>query len=485
MNLSSAIRLEAWAAKPVIALIGAGGKSTLLFRLGNELAQAGYQTLLSTTTKLGAHQVDDAAFTLLASDPQLLARELPTSLRGYRQVLALSGEAPGGKVLGLPPEIICQLLGLADVQAVVVEADGSRRRPIKAPADHEPVVSACTNHMLTVAGMAGIGKPLSADWVHRPALVASLTGLSMGEPLTPEAVAALLTHPRGGAKGGPEQARKFLYLNLTSSVNKPCERANQLTAAREIADLVIATQVNDSGAVDDMALSGQGHQAVLIGNARGDDPVIEVYGSVVAIVLAAGEGGRMGPNRVKQLLPWGAGNTLVGHVADTALAARLIQRVVVVLGYQAGAVEESLGERPVARAENPEWQRGQSSSVRAGLQTALASMPNLSGAIFLLADQPDVLPNTIDLLVEAHRRTLASIVVPRYQGGARGNPVLFDRRVFPQLMSLAGDTGGRALFDDYGDAVQSVPIEQAAPRGIESWEDYRRRTGAIDGEGRQ
>jgi molybdenum cofactor cytidylyltransferase len=94
--------------------------------------------------------------------------------------------------------------------------------------------------------------------------------------------------------------------------------------------------------------------------------------------------------------------------------------------------------------------------------------------VFLLADQPGVRSETIDRLVEAYRRTLAPIVVPVYQGGQRGNPALFDRSVFPELLALQGDTGGRPVIERYGSGVQLVPIDLPQPQGIETMEEYRR-----------
>ena len=120
MHLTTALRLNETDSKPIIALIGAGGKSTLLFRLGDELAAAGKQTLLTATTRLRTQQIDRAPFSVIGGDPFLLSQELPISLRGYRQVLAMAGAAPEpGKLRGLSPETICRLSALADVDAVV------------------------------------------------------------------------------------------------------------------------------------------------------------------------------------------------------------------------------------------------------------------------------------------------------------------------------------------------------------------------------
>jgi molybdenum cofactor cytidylyltransferase len=464
MDLSLALRLQELPLKPVVALTGAGGKSTLLFRLGAELAAAGRQTVLTATTRLWAKQVDRAPFTILSASPQVLAQELPISLRGYRQVLVAQGPAAEpGKVQGLAPDLVCRLNGLADVDAVVVEADGSRERPLKAPAGHEPVVPVCATHVLVVAGMRALGRPLAGDTVHRPEQAAHLAGLAVGEPLSIEAVARLLCHPQGGLKGVPPGAQAFLYLNLAVDATTPAEvSAQRLAAGRQLARL---------------ALQAPGFQAVLLGSGQAEQPVDEVHGRVAGIILAAGEATRMASSIPKQILPWGEANTLVGHVVDLAQAAQDLREVVVVTGYEAAAVAAAVQGRTVRCAANPRWAEGQSSSVRAGL--AAVGRDSLA-AVFLLADQPHVSPAVIDALIQAHRQTLAPAVVPLYRGARRGNPVLFDRSLFQELMALSGDVGGRAVIQRLGEAVHGLPIDDDQPVGIETWEDYLRQRAAAD-----
>jgi molybdenum cofactor cytidylyltransferase len=460
MRLIDALRLDEAGSKPVIALTGAGGKSTLLFRLGKELAAAGRPALLTTTTRLWTHQADRAPFVLISGSEQTLAFELPTSLRGYGQALALAGPAgEPGKLAGLPPETICRLAALAEVGVVVVEADGSREHPLKAPAAHEPLVPACATHVIVVAGMAAVGRPLDAATVHRPERFAALAGLQPGDPLTPQAIAAVLAHPEGGRKGCPAGAVPLLYLNLALD-----EAASQTGADRRLAAArSIAAQV--------LAGPAPAFRSVLIGSAQAAEPVDEVYGRTAAIVLAAGGSTRFAGEAAKQLLPWQPGGTLAGRAVDIALAPGAIEEVVVVTGHRADEVQAALGDRPVRTVFNSGWQAGQSSSVAAGLR---ALGPDVAAAVFVLADQPDVQPATIDLLVEQHRRTLAPVIAPVYLGGQRGNPVLFDRRTFPELMALEGDTGGRLVIQRYGGDVLTVGIDTPLPQGIETIEDYRR-----------
>jgi probable selenium-dependent hydroxylase accessory protein YqeC len=166
----------------VTAVIGGGGKTTLLRTLGEELARGGAAVVLCATAK----------FYPFAGLPNLQdpsAPELAAALKKDRLVCA-GREVPGtgGKLTapGLPMEA---LAALADY--VLVEADGSARRPLKAHAPHEPVIPPEAGRVICVVGLAGLGRPI-AEAAHRPERYAALAGASLQDPVTPERAAAVL-----------------------------------------------------------------------------------------------------------------------------------------------------------------------------------------------------------------------------------------------------------------------------------------------------
>jgi probable selenium-dependent hydroxylase accessory protein YqeC len=108
-----------------------------------------------------------------------------------------------------------RLLALADDFRVplLIEADGSRMRPLKAPGEHEPPIPAFATQVVVVAGLTALGQPLTSDWVHRPERFAALSGLEMGQAITSEAVARALSHLSGGLKNIPAGARRVVLLN--------------------------------------------------------------------------------------------------------------------------------------------------------------------------------------------------------------------------------------------------------------------------------
>jgi len=199
--------------------------------------------------------------------------------------------------------------------------------------------------------------------------------------------------------------------------------------------------------------------------ALAEEKVFAVHEPVAGVILAAGGSSRFG--QVKQLLDW-RGEPLVRRAARTALDAGL-SPVVVVSGEATSQIGQALSGLPVNSVHNPEWEAGQSTSVKAGLR---ALPPETGAAIFLLADQPKVTSSLLRLLVETHAASLAPLVAPQVEG-RRGNPVLFDRDIFPDLMALSGDTGGRLLFARY--PVDWVPWhDPALLLDIDTPEDYLR-----------
>lgn len=188
---------------------------------------------------------------------------------------------------------------------------------------------------------------------------------------------------------------------------------------------------------------------------------------IAAILLAAGAGSRFGGGK---LLAEFRGKPLISATLDGLLGAP-VDEVIPVVG--SGARElRSICEAHGARVvENPDWQRGQSTSVRAGLK---ACGPGTRAAVILLADQPLVGAGAVERLAEAFERG-ARIAVATY-GGKRRNPVLFSREVWPLLLSeLSGDEGARGIMRAHSKLVTEVPCDDVAnPADVDTVEDLRR-----------
>lgn len=435
MNLTQALRIERGA---VVTFTGAGGKTTAMLRLGHELAAAGLRVAATTTTRLGLDELDRFPRVLSESSPGAVV----AALRETPFVLIVADRAPAqGKALGLEPERVAALSEAADV--VLVEGDGSRRLPLKAPGPGEPVVPATTTHLVCCIGLAALGRSLDETTVHRPERVAALTGSALGAPITPATLARLLLHPDGPGRGAPPTARRYLLANGADSVP-------------------------DAATLEPLWLrlgASPVWEAVLTAQVAKEPPVLAAYGHLSAVVLAAGGSVRFGSP--KQLALW-QGRPLLRHVVLQALAAP-VQEIVVVLGAYYEETAAVLAGLPVTLVYNPDWEAGQSTSVRAGLR---ACSPQTQGVLFILGDQPDLPAELLQTLVATHRRTLATVVAPRHEG-RRGNPLLFDRRCFPELLALSGDAGGRQLLDAHADEIVWVEAGPEVLRDVDKPDDLR------------
>jgi molybdenum cofactor cytidylyltransferase len=189
------------------------------------------------------------------------------------------------------------------------------------------------------------------------------------------------------------------------------------------------------------------------------EPAPEKGRAIAAVVLAAGRSSRMGgPNK---LLAEIGGKPLVRHVVDAALASRA-RPVIVVTGHQRDKVEAALAGLPVKFVHNPHFADGLGTSLKAGI-AALGTLPaEADGAIVCLGDMPQVDAALIDRLIGAFDPEHGALVVVPTIDGKRGNPVVWSRRFFPDLMAVEGDVGARYLIGRYTEAVAEVPLSGTA-----------------------
>jgi molybdenum cofactor cytidylyltransferase len=174
---------------------------------------------------------------------------------------------------------------------------------------------------------------------------------------------------------------------------------------------------------------------------------------VAAIILAAGRSTRMGgPNKLLAEL---AGKKLVRIAAEQALASKASE-VIVVTGHQADLVEQALAGLKVKFVRNPDFAGGLASSVKAGIAAVSAKA---DGAVICLGDMPMIDAHLIDRLIETFAPDRGNLIVVPVADGRRGNPVLWSRRFFNELMTLDGDIGARHLIGKHSAAVAEVPVE--------------------------
>ncbi|HJS20592.1 MAG TPA: selenium cofactor biosynthesis protein YqeC [Anaerolineales bacterium] len=392
-----------------IAFTGAGGKTTALFQLARKLQQP---VLVTATTHLGSWQVG-LADQHIATESPALEEQL---LSGVKGSILITGELDGDRTRPVNDKLLNWLYEFCTARAIplLIEADGSRQKTIKGWAEHEPPIPVFAKQVVQVVGLSALGNPLSDTFVHRAQIFSRISQLDPGETITSDTIINALKHPGGGLKNIPGKAQRVIILNQADTAEL------QSTANSMVEPLLTS------------------YNSVIISKLI-DEKVFAVHEPMAGIVLAAGGSSRYG--QTKQLLDW-RGEPFVRAVAKTALQAGLAP-VVVVKGSNAEQIGAAVDDLDVQLAHNPDWESGQGSSIKAGIQAIRAA--GVGGAIFMLADQPQITTSVLHALVEKHAEELHPIVVPMVMD-RRANPVLFDLSTFDDLLSIQGDVGGRAIF---------------------------------------
>ncbi len=399
-----------------LAFVGAGGKTSAIFALADDLERP---VVVTTTTHLGAWQAGLAEehFRIESAD-QL--NQIDFNQQKTLLITGLAGK--DDRLAGLSRPGLERLFQRCREQVfpLLIEADGARQRPLKAPATYEPVIPDWVEGVVTMAGLGGLGQPLTADTVHRPEIFSKISGCEPGELIEGGHLRRMLASKQGGLKNIPSGARRILFLNQA-------EDARLQEAGFQLARQLLG--------VYDRVLVGSLHEPAQAG------PIFSLHAPTAGVILAAGGSDRLGA--AKQLLDW-QGAPFVRQVAQKALESGL-SPVIAVIGAHREGVEEALAGLDVTWVHNPDWAEGQSTSMQAGL----AALPeDADSALFLLSDQPQIGSDLIQALLERYAIHRQPITAPRVHG-QRANPVLFSNAAFDSLRKVVGDRGGRAVFDQF------------------------------------
>jgi probable selenium-dependent hydroxylase accessory protein YqeC len=197
--------------------MGAGGKSTLMNRLADELIVLGRTVVLSSTTNYHRPAALQSEQILLIRDAPDWPEQLAVLSHRWNRLLVLHHDLGGAMVKGIDIAVVQIIHAQVPDAIVILKTDGARKRWFKAPNRSEPVVPPWSQLSITVVNGEILGQPLTADLVHRPERVAELTGLHLGDPITPQAVARALTHPDTYPAHIPSGARRVIYISHVCS----------------------------------------------------------------------------------------------------------------------------------------------------------------------------------------------------------------------------------------------------------------------------
>jgi molybdenum cofactor cytidylyltransferase len=376
----------------VISVVGAGGKTSLIFAWARELASAGKNVVITTTTHMYR--------------PERMEED------GIRIVVSDDPERPD-KVSAPPAEVLDSLRDTADV--VLIEADGSRRMPLKWPADREPVIPDYTDVTVCVAGLSALGRR-TADVVYN---AEGLPDVLKRETADMNLIHAIVSSRDGGQKGVRGDFRVFM--------NQVDDDIDRLAAAYRMQQIFAVMGIQSAW-----------------GTLMPEEPKIAV------ILEAAGNSTRFGSNKLLHIMD--DGRPMIASIFDAVRPLDVYKKILVT---QYDDIAEMAAGFDVVMNDRPDL------GISRSMQLGLAAAGDADAYMFCVCDQPGLSTSTIKKLIEAYKKGTAGIVSLAWQG-KMCNPKIFSSRYKEELMSLSGDTGGRQILATHKDDILLVEADREA-----------------------
>jgi molybdenum cofactor cytidylyltransferase len=427
----------------VVAIIGAGGKTSLLAALGYEMAEDGWRVLATTTMGMDEHLLElmPAVFST-ASDRIEISRAL-----SEQRFVFLYKSIKDGVVQGVPREELPLWLDTIDSDVWLVEADRANAALLKSPFEDEPGIPPDTTLIIPVASISALNHTLSDEQIYNPEAICARYGFASDTLIKAAWIAQVLRDEALGLKDVPENARLIAFLNQTPPKGYFRGRA------RLIAKL--------------MMRSNRFH-GIVLGAVRGIQPVVEVQRPVGAVILAAGLSSRMGSSKV--LLPWSNGRTILEHIIEQLIRSR-VDHITVVTGHQAKEIKALLRPLEVDVIYNRHYRSGEMLS---SIKTGLAALPDhIAASMIVLGDQPRIQPKVIYQLLSRYAETSQNLLIPSFER-RRGHPVLIGRRYWGEIQNLPEKATLRDFFNQHTDDIHYLEVDTDSVLGdVDTPQDYR------------
>ena len=400
-----------------IAVVGGGGKTSLIFRLMEELVSIGKTVIVTTTTHMAYEPerpfVENGDIDVVRKD-----------LQRYHYTVAASLDRSRGKIGCLSEEKLEELRGLSDV--LLIEADGAKRLPLKVPGEWEPVIPEFVDLVIGVVGMDALGELIQKS-CHRVEKVVDFLGKGMEETVTEDDIVKIAASRDGLRKCVDE--REYRVLLNKADIYGKAEAAERIAGK----------------------LEQQGVHAVWGSLQKENYNLVE---KLTLIMLAAGNSRRFGSNK------------LLYEIDGRPMYLRTLEKlrkaaselgnceIIVVTQYEEiVAKANALGIKVLI---NPQPERGISSSMQMGLAAAKDS----SACLFTVSDQPWLTTETIVNLVHKFRDEKKGMACTLF-GAKTGNPCIFSRKYYQELMEITGDKGGKQIINRHPEDVTYFKIEDA------------------------
>ena len=386
----------------IIAVVGSGGKTSLIWRLTEELVQAGKKVAVTTTTHMAIEK--ERPFALNGEGAEALIFK-----HGY--VLVASIDIQKKKLSSLPYEKLKKLSELCDV--LLIEADGARKKPFKIPMEWEPVIPDFTDLVIAVCGLDSLGKSIK-EAAYCPRETALFLGKKETDIICPQDMIKAVSSRDGLLKGVGEREYR-VYLNKMDTV-KERETLNKIR--RELSDMGVQ---------------------VFCGSLR------EKKKNTAWIMLAAGNSRRFGANKLLYEIE---GSPMYQRTLSCLFKAQkevlkktgIFCPVTVVTQYkEVGETAEKMGAKV---CYNPHPEEGISSSLKIGLK----ENKEADACLFTVADQPWLTWESVMGLLEVFWESEKGMACMQ-NGEKKGNPCIFSRKYYEKLFSLTGDVGGKKILN--------------------------------------
>ena len=386
----------------IIAVVGSGGKTSLIWRLAEELVQAGKKVAVTTTTHMAIEK--ERPFALDGEGAEALIFK-----HGY--VLVASIDIQKKKLSSLPYEKLKKLSELCDV--LLIEADGARKKPFKIPMEWEPVIPDFTDLVIAVCGLDSLGKSIK-EAAYCPRETALFLGKKETDIICPQDMIKAVSSRDGLLKGVGEREYR-VYLNKMDTV-KERETLNKIR--RELSDMGVQ---------------------VFCGSLR------EKKKNTAWIMLAAGNSRRFGANKLLYEIE---GSPMYQRTLSCLFKAQkevlkktgIFCPVTVVTQYkEVGETAEKMGAKV---CYNPHPEEGISSSLKIGLK----ENKEADACLFTVADQPWLTWESVMGLLEVFWESEKGMACMQ-NGEKKGNPCVFSKKYYKELFSLTGDVGGKQILN--------------------------------------
>lgn len=238
MNIYECFNID-FTKKEMIAFVGAGGKTTSIFKLAKELKNSNKRVLVTTSTAI--YYPNEEEYDGLIVDRVFDIENIDKIKEGSITVIGRE-VSKENKLLGLSKQLIDEIYNLKVFDYILVEADGSKRKSIKAPANHEPVIPINTDRVVGVIGLDFIKKKINRENVHRPELFCNITNSKMEEIIDEDKIFKLIVNKKGLFKSTSKECKKYILLNKVE-----CEERKEI--ASRIIELIIKSKFEVMGII--------------------------------------------------------------------------------------------------------------------------------------------------------------------------------------------------------------------------------------------